>query len=129
MKDIKLIAKALSEGNVKEAAAIKSQMVSADQSIEDEINEVARQAVIQYLKTGSVYNAREAERLFKLPKDEVEDAVKQAVMSSLRDGDIETIVELKTDLPISKSMAQEILEYTSSWGKASYIESMQAVFA
>lgn len=128
-KYIKNIANALSEGEVGKAFEIRSSIAALDGVSEAEISEVVRQAIISYLKRGDIYNAREAESLFKMPKELVDETVRQAVMSSFRDGDMETITGLRDGLPIPQDMARELVDYCVSWGKPGYADCMKAVFA
>lgn len=129
MNDIKNIAEALKDGDIEKASRIKKNISSSDEATEYEVCEVVRQAIIVFLKKKEVYNAREAERLFSLPKELVDETIKQAILSIFRDGDIKTVAELKNDLPISPVMAREIIEYCASWGKDGYIEELSVVFA
>lgn len=129
MKEIKDISKALETGDVRYAYSVWEKVSGAGDDLEYEVHEVVRQAIIVYLKKGYVYKAREAESLFKLPKDAVDEAVKQAILSSFRDGDIKRVKELRHDLPINRTLASELIDFCSSWGKKESILCMQEVLA
>ncbi|HVU06815.1 MAG TPA: hypothetical protein VHE10_03460 [Candidatus Paceibacterota bacterium] len=128
-KDIKKIAKALSKGDIQEALTIREDMGDIDLGTEIEICEIVRQAIIAFLKKGEIYNARAAESAFDMEQDSIDETVRQAVMSVFRDGDMEKIAELRDGLPISKTMAEELIQYCASWGKPASVACMQAVFA
>lgn len=129
MKEIKNIAKAFERGDIGEAYAIRSRILVPGDDIEYEIHEVARQAIVNYLKKGLIYKARETESLFKLPKDALDEAVKQAVLSSFRDGNVKRVEELRRDLPITRTLAHELVEFCASWGKPDYVACLQTVLA
>lgn len=129
MKEIKNIARLLENGDIEEAHRAWLQVDDRDGDLQYEVHEIVRQAIIAYLKKGMVYNARRAEILFALPKDAVDEAVKQAVLSSFRDGDVKRVKELRNDLPISKTLADELVNFCASWGKSDYAACMQAVLA
>ncbi|HVT75229.1 MAG TPA: hypothetical protein VHD69_02355 [Candidatus Paceibacterota bacterium] len=129
MKDIKKIAKALSQGEIQEALTIKENMGDIDMGTEIEICEIVRQAIIKYLKKGEIYNARAAESAFDMEQDSIDETVRQAVMSIFREGDMEKVAELRDGLPISKIMADELVDYCASWGNPGSTACMKAVFA
>ena len=128
MKEVKTIAAELAKGNV-ESAADLNRRLDLPEDVELEVLEVARQAIIVYLKKGDVYRARQAKRLFRLPQDLVDETVKQAVLSTLADGNMKRVKELKEELPLNKIIADEIVEYCLSWGKKEKALALQAVFA
>ncbi len=127
--EIKKIAQALVAGDVARARKIRDGISNLDEASDWEINEIVRQAIIGYLKKGEIYKARQAESLFKLPKESIDDTVKQAVLSSLREGDMETITELRNGLPIPTEMAQELVAYCATWGKDHFNKCIREVFA
>lgn len=126
---IQEISKALAKGDVMVAKELRRSMGPLDAETEAEISEVARQAIIGYLKKGDVYRAREAERAFNMEQDVIDETVRQAILSSMRDGDTETVAELRNGLPISKSMARELVDYCATWGEKDSAECMRAVLA
>ncbi|MBI5133898.1 MAG: hypothetical protein HZA81_00710 [Candidatus Taylorbacteria bacterium] len=129
MKEIKEIAKALAKGDVDAAYEARSRLDPTDEVLEHEAREVVRQAIIAYLKKGLIYKARETESRFKLPKDAVDEAIKQAVLSSFRDGNVKRVEELRRDLPINRTLADELIEFCASWGKPDSIACLQTVLA
>lgn len=128
MKEVKIIATELAKGNV-EVAADLNKRLNPPHDVELEILEVARQAIIVYLKKGDVYRARQAKKLFGLPQDLIDETVKQAVLSTLVDGNMKRVIELKEELPVKKLIADQIVEYCISWGKKDKALALQAVFA
>lgn len=117
MKEITDIAAELSKGNVERASEIRKSTKFEDDAYEMEVDEIARQAIVNFLKKGEIDNARKVARLFALPPDSADEAVKQAVLSAIADGDMNLAVEIKDKLPMPKGMCDEVVAYFVSWGK------------
>ncbi|MFA6158470.1 MAG: hypothetical protein WC763_02480 [Candidatus Paceibacterota bacterium] len=130
MKRVQEIATELSKGNFKKASDIRKEISAVDgDSHELEIMEIARQAMITNLKRGSVSDAKEIERSFNLADDVVEETIEQAVMSSVYDGDIERLIKLKKELPITRDLGNKIVSYCASWGKKDRFLALEELFA
>ncbi len=128
MKEIKEIAAELSKGNVKKASDIRKGLSLAT-DVDLEVTEIAKQAMISHLKTGKVAAAKEIPHHFSMPKDMVDDTIQQAVLSSFRAGDMKAVKTMKKDLPISRSLGSQIVEYCQTWGNKDACVAIEEVFA
>ncbi|MDP1625148.1 MAG: hypothetical protein Q8L64_05250 [bacterium] len=128
-QSIDAIAKALLKGDIARAAVLRKKMGEIDLVTEVEILEVARQAIISFLKKGDIYNAREISIAFDIERDMMDETVRQAFMSSFREGDMEVLAELRDGLPIPSTMAKELIDYSSSWGDPRSADLMKTVLA
>jgi hypothetical protein len=130
MKEIKEIAAELSKGNVKKASDIrKNLLLAADADLDMEVTEIAKQAMIHHLKEGKIKAAKEIPKHFSMSKDMIDETVQQAVLSSFRAGDMSAVKVMKKDLPISKSLGTQIIDYCQTWGNKDACVAIEEVFA
>ncbi len=129
MKRIKEIAYELSRGNIEKAAEIRLSVEFDDKSLELEIVEIARQAIFSYFKQGDTEKALDTKKLFNVPAESADEALKQAVLSSYCEGDLKSMIKIRREVPMSKSLRQEIVGYCESWGDHyKEAEAMKKVF-
>jgi hypothetical protein len=125
---IQEIAKELCEGNIERASQIRFAGGALDGSIDVEIIEVARQAIIYHVKCGELDKACEIKRCFELPDDLAEDAIMHAVLSVYYERDFKRLVEIKKGMPLSQGLLSQIIEYCDSWGEREEAKAMRTVF-
>jgi len=125
MKKIKEIAYELLQGNVEKAAQLKLNSHFADPALEMEVVEIAKQAIISYLKKGDVEKAFKTKKFFSIPQEEVEGALKQAILSSYFDGDLKRVLDIRHKMPMSLEFRQEVIDYCDSWGRHHEAEVMK----
>src|SRR5581483_7486697 len=111
MEKIKEIAVELSKGNVERAHDITFEVHMKDPDLEMEVIEIARQAIIRYVKEGDIDRALKAHKLFNIPNDSAKEALKQAVLSIYFDGNLQRLLEIKKKVPLSRSLREEIIRY------------------
>ncbi|MEN9622122.1 MAG: hypothetical protein RLZZ67_556 [Candidatus Parcubacteria bacterium] len=128
MKKVKEIAYELSKGNIEKAAELRLGVKFDDASLELEVIEIARQAIISYLKKGDTERALETKKFFKIPTDLADEALKQAVLSSYCDGDLKRMLQIRDKMGMSTSLKKEVIEYCESWGRHEEAKAMRLVF-
>lgn len=128
MKRVKEIAYELSKGNIEKAAELRMSVKFDDSSLELEVVEIARQAIISYLKKGDTDKAIDTKKLFKIPKELADEALKQAILSSYCDGDLKRMIQIRDKMNMSTSLKKEIIEYCESWGRHEEAKAMKVVF-
>jgi hypothetical protein len=127
MKEFKEIASKLTKGDIKQAAAIRKKL-SHDDLIEEEVTEIARQAVIFHLRHGEIEKAIEIKKYFPMDSEVLNQALKQAVVGCYCEGDLERMLMIKDGFPIPKHVRREIVDYCVSWGRKKEELVLQAVF-
>jgi hypothetical protein len=128
MKEVKEIAKELMEGNVEKAAEINARTRYPDESIEFEVIEIVRQAMIVHLKNGDFEKVCLTIKLFSLPQELVDAALKQGVLSVYYDGNHKLLSAIKDKVPMSPELRAEIVNYCESWGMEGEAGAMKAMF-
>lgn len=129
MKHIKEIAHELSEGNIDKAIKIKANISLNDTSLQSEVVEIARQAIISYLKKGVIGKAVEITHKFDLPEDVLNETFKQAILSIYYDRNFKNLVKIRKSMPLSLNLRKEIVEYCDSWkGHKKEVSEMREVF-
>ncbi len=130
MTEIKQIARELSSGNIENARKINKEIARiSDESLQLEVMEIAKQAMISHLKKGEVATVRKISEVFSMPRELVEDTIQQAVLSAFAEGDIARVRALKEELPISRDLGAKLVLYCASWGKSDKSAAMEMVFA
>jgi len=129
MKEVKEIAYLLSKGSVEKAAELRMSVTFDDKELELEVVEIVRQALFSYFKKGEIKKAENTQRLFKIPTESIDDALKQAVLSNYRDGNFKSMIQIRNNIPMSRSLRAEIVEYCESWkSHQKEAEAMKKVF-
>ncbi len=125
---VKEIATELSKGNFKRASELRKELSRTDASLDPEILEVARQAMIVSFKKGRISAAKDIKKAFSIPDEVMDETVQQAVMSSLYEGDMLHVKMLKRDLPIRKELSERIVGYCATWGKKDRSSALARLF-
>ena len=128
MKKVKEIAYELAKGNIEKAAELRLSVQFDDKSLELEVVEIARQAIISYLKKGDTKKALDTKKFFKISEELADEALKQAVLSSYCDGNLKRMLQIRDKMDMSTSLKKEIIEYCESWGRHEEAKAMRLVF-
>jgi len=128
MKEFKDIAAKLKKGDIKKAAELRKKLTN-DKSIQAEIIEIARQAIILHLKHGKIERALEIKKFFPISQEKMNEAIKQAVVSCYCEGDLKRMLLIKDSFPMPKALKKEIIDYCISWGVEKEELVLQAAFA
>lgn len=130
MKEVEHIKNLLLKGDIKQAFKIKESILDkVDKYVKQELTEIAREAMIEHLKNGSIKKAELIVELFPMSKAMLRDTLKQAMLSSFRDGDLKRVIEIKNHFPLPKNLGKELVEYCTDKEKNFCKHCILSVFA